>query len=207
MIFWMPNTSCSPAATRKSTAAWNTPPSTTLANADMRADSVSDFELRGFDPLPEIGAGRLLKIGGIHRLEPVEGHEIVLVVVGAEALGERLVGDVVLAPGAFAAEALDREALHRADDVVERGPAPAFCDRRLFDRRLVGYESEIGAIGLPVRVVLVLLRVPADELVLQGRCGRVGEIEGVVTEQHPFRRERLLHQRVLPTRCREHQLG
>ena len=51
------------------------------------------------------------------------------------------------------------------------------------------------------------LLVPGDEFLRQRRRLRVGEVERVVAEQHAFRREFLLHQRVLPAGRREHQLG
>src|SRR5207244_8744035 len=68
------------------------------------------LELRRLQPFPEIGPGRLLQIGRVHGLDPggIERDEVVLVVVGREALHERLVGDVVLAPGAFAARSEER---------------------------------------------------------------------------------------------------
>src|SRR4051794_10559111 len=95
-----------------------------LAKADIkRKRGPSDLELRALDPLPEIGAGRLLQRSRIGGVEPVEGDEIVLVLVRGEALDEGLVGDVILAPAALAAEAFHLEAFHGADHVVDARPA------------------------------------------------------------------------------------
>src|SRR5260370_37845108 len=55
--------------------------------------SRSDVEFGGLDPLPEIGAGRLLQIARIHGLEAAERDEVVLVVVRGQALYESLFGD------------------------------------------------------------------------------------------------------------------
>ena len=80
-----------------------------LANADIRIRFAgSDVELGGLDPLPEIRARRLLQVGGVHACRTWPSvTKSYLFVVGREALHEGLVGDVVLAPGALAAEALD----------------------------------------------------------------------------------------------------
>ena len=114
---------------------------------------------------------------------------------------------MVLAPGAFAAEAFDRKPFQSADDIVLRGPAAILGFGRGFDCRLVGCKCKIGAVGLPFRIVVVFARVPGHEFFCQSRSVRVGEIEGVVAEQHAFGREVLLHQRVLPAGGRENELG
>src|SRR4029453_17897229 len=81
-----------------------------FANADIQSGlSKSDVELGCLDPLPEICPRRLLQFGGISALEGPERDEVVLVIVGGEALHEGLVGDMVLAPGALAAGAFDRQ--------------------------------------------------------------------------------------------------
>src|SRR5262245_2465747 len=82
------------------------------------------LELGGLDPLPEIRPGGFLQVGREHGLKLAEGHEIILIVVAGEPLGKSLVGDVILTPGAAAAQAVDRKAVHGADDVVGRRPAP-----------------------------------------------------------------------------------
>src|SRR4029434_7066380 len=97
-----------------------------FANADIQSGlSKSDVELGCLDPLPEIRPRRLLQFGGIPALERPERDEVVFVVVGCEALHECLVGDMVLAPGALAAEALDRQADQRVDDMILRWPVCA----------------------------------------------------------------------------------
>src|SRR5262245_57660969 len=82
-----------------------------------------DLELRSLDPVPEVGARRLLQIGRVHGLERAERDEIVLVVVRRETLHERLLGDVILAPGAPAAETFHRQAGHCVDHVILARPA------------------------------------------------------------------------------------
>src|SRR5262249_23320168 len=82
-----------------------------------------DLELRSLDPVPEVGARRLLQIGRVHGLERAERHEIVFVVVRRETLYERLLGDVILAPGAPAAETFHRQAGHCVDHVILARPA------------------------------------------------------------------------------------
>ncbi len=179
-----------------------------LAYADIRAWArrPSDLELGGLDPLPEVRSARLLQVGRIHRLEAAERHEIVLVVVGGEALHEGLVGDVVLAPAALAAEALDLQPFDGTDDIVLARPGAALSLGGLLHRGLVGGDGEVGAIGLPVGIVLMRGLVPGHEFIGQGRGIGIGEIERVVPEQHALRRELLLHQGVLPAGRREHEL-
>src|SRR2546426_5619652 len=141
-----------------------------FANADIQSGlSKSDVELGGLDPLPEIRPRRLLQFGGVSALERPERDEVVLVVVGGEALYEGLVGDMVLAPGALAAEALDRQADQRVDDVVLRRPVAALRVHRLLHRRLIGGDSKIGAVSFPLWIVLVAVLVPGDEFPRQRR--------------------------------------
>src|SRR5262249_56048418 len=83
-----------------------------------------DLELRSLDPVPEVGARRLLQIGRVHGLERAERDEIVFVVVRREALHERLLGDVIFAPGAPAAETFHRQAGHCIDYVILARPPP-----------------------------------------------------------------------------------
>src|SRR5262245_26301765 len=63
---------------------------------------------------------------------------------------------------------------------------------------LVGGNSEIGAVRLPFRIIVVGLFVPGDEFFRERGGVRVGEIERVMAKQHTFRRKLLLHKRVLP---------
>src|SRR5437016_2774078 len=167
----------------------------------------SDLELRSLDPVPEIRAGRLLQIARIHGLAAAEGDEVVLVVVRGQALHEGLFGDVILAPGSLAAEAFDRKPRHGLDHVVLRGPAAVLGFGRVLHRRLVRGDREIGAVGFPFGIILVGPLVPSHELLGQRRPIRVVEIERVVAEQDALGRELLLHQRVLPSRGREHELA
>src|SRR6185295_8007492 len=115
-----PNTSCRPAATRKSTEAWNTPPSRTSKNEvngpELRLRS--EFDARRLDPLPEVRSGGLLQLVGIHLRHVGQGREVVAVLVRRDALVEGLLGDVVLAHLGGTAEGLDLEAFHRVDDVL-----------------------------------------------------------------------------------------
>src|ERR1700737_3074578 len=196
MIFWTPNTSCKPAATRNKTAAGNTPPTRMLANADTAKRS--NLELGGLDPLPEICSRGLLQIGCKHGLEITERHKVVAIIMSGEPLHEGLLGDMVLAPRALATEAFDRKARQRIDDIVLGGPVAVLRPGRSFDRRLVGGEREIGAVRLPFRVIVIGLGVPGHELLGERRGIRVGKIKRIVSEQHALRREFLLHQGVLP---------
>src|SRR5215472_7610923 len=96
-----------------------------------------DLELCRLDPVPEVGARRLLQIGRVHGLERAERDEVVFVVMSRQPLHEGLLGDVILAPGAPAAEALHRQAGHGIDHVVLAWPAAALRRRSFLDRRLV----------------------------------------------------------------------
>src|SRR5215831_10114511 len=88
----------------------------------------SDLELRRLQPVPETSSGRLLQLGRVHGLDArrIEGYKVVFVGVGREALHEGLVGDVVLAPGALAAEALHRGPFEGSDYVVDGWPGRTF---------------------------------------------------------------------------------
>src|SRR4051812_8920435 len=92
-----PNTSWSPAATRKRTEAWNTPPIRTSKKEVNGSVARSQLDVRGFDPLPEVDAGRLLQLIRIHLRHVGDGGEVVPVLVRREALVEGLLRDVVLA--------------------------------------------------------------------------------------------------------------
>src|SRR2546422_5137539 len=83
-----PNTSCSPAATRNSTAAWKTPPS-------RIPSSLRSSDLPAVDPVVEPDARRLLDLLRGHRLDGVDRHEVVAVLVGGDSLEERRLHDVV----------------------------------------------------------------------------------------------------------------
>src|SRR5215207_3604626 len=107
---WTPNTSCSPAATRKRTEAWNTPPIRTSKKEvngewDVKRDrpgagplpspaapprgaatagsvgAPSKLDVRRLDPLPEVGARRLLQLIRIHLRHIGDGREVVAVLV------------------------------------------------------------------------------------------------------------------------------
>src|SRR6185369_4930739 len=119
-----PNTSCRPAATRKSTEAWNTPPSRTSKKEvnGPRRWLRSQFDVRRLDPLPEVHSGGLLQLVGIHPRHVGQGREVVAVLVRRDALVEGLLGDVVLAHLGGAAERLDLEAFHRVDDIFLTRP-------------------------------------------------------------------------------------
>src|SRR5262249_3921899 len=159
-IFCTPKTSCNPAATKNRTAAWKTPPTRMFAKATIYAlhrssqnlaqsrcepaGSRSDLELRSLDPVPEVGSRRLLQIGGVHGLKRAERDEVVFVVMRREALHEGLLGDVILAPGAFAAETFHRQADHGVNDVILGRPTAILGRRSFFHRRLVGRDGKIG---------------------------------------------------------------
>ena len=87
------------------------------------------------------------------------------------------------------------------------GQVPPLAFIGFFDCLLVGGKGEVGAVGLPFGIILMRLLVPGDKFLCQGRSVRIREIESVVPKQHSFRRELLLHQRVLPTGCRKYKLG
>src|SRR5208337_858369 len=123
-----------------------------VGNRGHRSGLRSDLELRGLDPLPEIGARRFLQIRREHRFERSKRDEVVTIIVGREALHECLLSYMILAPGALPAEAFDRKTDQSADDVVLRGPASVLRLRCRFDRRLVGSKRKIGTIGLPLRI-------------------------------------------------------
>src|SRR5262249_60255954 len=99
--------------------------------------SRSDVEFGRLDPVPEIGAGRLLQIARVHGLEAAQRDEVVLVIVRGEALHESLFGDVILAPGSLAAETFDRQPSHGVDHLVLRRPAAVRGFRGVLYRRLV----------------------------------------------------------------------
>src|SRR5262245_53610208 len=105
-----------------------------LLRPRREAPSRSDLELRSLDPVPEVGARRLRQIGPVHGLKRAERDEIVFVVVGREALHERLLGDVILAPRAPAAETLHRQAGDGVDHVILARPAAALGSRSFLNR-------------------------------------------------------------------------
>src|SRR5262245_28495310 len=145
MMRCTPKTSCSPAATRNSTAAWNSPLRTTLVAAPT---TTSHFP--AVDPLVELHAGRLLELGGVHHLHRINGGEVVLVLVGRETLVEVAVRDVVLAVAERPAEALDLQPLESLDDLVRVRPLAADRLGCLLDRALVGGDGGVRAVGLEV---------------------------------------------------------
>src|SRR5262245_48410553 len=104
---------------------------------DPTSASRSDLELRSLDPVPEVGARRLLQVGRVHGLERAERDEVVFVLMRGEPLHERLLRDVILAPRASAAEALHRQAGHGVNDVVLTRPAAALGGRSFLNRRFV----------------------------------------------------------------------
>src|SRR2546425_9893986 len=167
----MPKTSCSPAAARKSTAAWNTPPSTMLTLCWIRGPESS--RLPAVDPLVEARAGGLLDLPGGHHLDGVDRDEVVLVPVGAEALEEAALHDVVGPVAALARQRLDLDALERLDDLVGGRPLAARGPGGLLHRRPVGRQCEVGVVRFVVRPLLEPLLVPADEFRSEER--RVGK--------------------------------
>src|SRR5256885_14968247 len=94
-IFWTPKTSCRPAATRNSTAAWKTPPSTMLRLCAIRAPEASHAPR--VDPVVEPGAARLLDLLRGHHLHGIDRHEVVAVLFGGGGPGVALLPDLIAA--------------------------------------------------------------------------------------------------------------
>src|ERR1019366_450361 len=202
-IFCTPKTSCSPAATRNNTEAWNTPPRRTSKNAvkllfrdeqQERAGSRRrrhgaaimrcglELYLGCFDPLPEIvRCLGLLQLRRVHGVYGAQRGEVVLVVVRGQPLVESLLGYVVLAHLARAAQRLDADALYRVDDILGAGPGVLrlVCG---FNAGAVDLHGEVGAVRFPVWIVLVARLVHLHELALQRASGLEIKVEGVVAE-------------------------
>src|SRR4029453_14496269 len=147
-----PKTSCSPAATRNSTAAWKTTPSTMLRPRWIRAGLAS--HLPRVDPVVEAHTGGLLDLLGAHGLQRVDRDEVVLVLVRGEALEERRLHDVVLAVAPRAGERLDLDPLEGLDHLIDAGPLAAGRLGRPLDPRLVGDDGEDPGAGLVIRPLL-----------------------------------------------------
>src|SRR5207244_11567835 len=86
--------------------------------------------------------------------------------------------------------------LRSLDDRVLRRPRAAGRLRRALHGGLEGHHREVAVIGLVVRPLLELLRVPARELLRQWARLRVLEVETVIAEERALRREVLLERLV-----------
>src|SRR5690348_3928918 len=96
-----------------------------------RARRASNVELRLLDPGPKVAAGRFLQLVGEQHLDLAQGREIVLVLVRRQPLVEGLLGDVVLAHRALAADRFDLDAGQRVDHLLLGRPLAAARARRL----------------------------------------------------------------------------
>src|SRR5206468_6980101 len=121
--FWTPKTSCRPAATRNSTAAWKTPPSTMLRLCAIRAPEASHAPR--VDPVVEPGAARLLDLLRGHHLHGIDRHEVVAVLVGGDALVVARLLDVFLRVPGRAGQGLHLDALERPARRLGCGLLPA----------------------------------------------------------------------------------
>ena len=142
---------------------------------------------------------------GVEGVDRSERREIVFVIVGGRPLVKHLLGNLVLAEAALAAEAFDLKAGHCFGDLLLGRP---FATRFLrgLDAGLVGGKREIRPVRFPVRRFLVTVHVILDEGLLQRRGLRVVEIQRVMSEDDAFRREFLLELVDLPSGRRQHQL-
>src|SRR5260370_7852919 len=102
-------------------AAWKTPPIRTLTRFAVTREA---SDLPGVDPLDELRARRLHRDLGGDDLDGVDGHEVVAVLVGGDALVEVAHLDVVRAPRALPGERLHLDALEGSHDPPLGRPLP-----------------------------------------------------------------------------------
>src|SRR5215218_3346315 len=164
-----PKTSCSPAATRNSTAAWNSPAAriSTGALTPCAAGSASDVELRLGDPAPEVLARSLLHLPAVHAVDlgGIEDREVVAPVVRGDALHEGLFRYAVLAHPARPAEGDHLDAADGVGDLgLARPRAAALGLHGLLNAAPPHLHGEEGPVRFPVRPVARALVVPLHEL-------------------------------------------
>src|SRR5262249_28142382 len=163
-------------------------------------------DLPAVDPVVKADTGGLLDLLRAHRLERIDGDEVVSIPVGREALEEGGLHDVVLAVAARSRQRLGLDAFEGLDDRVLPGPRAATGFRRTLDGGLERHYREVAVVGLVVRPLLELLVMPAREFLGQGTRLGMLEVEAVVAEDRALGREVLLERLVHAATCSEDEL-